>query len=319
MILEPRDWVQSCSGQWLRCQAWESGRPAFDPRSLISLSLSLSANGNDRCASITRAESGRQIKLNSMDNKKAEHQAHEMSSIKVKLLLRCQILSKWPLPSPKHPQVIYQAFALFSVLKPQPCGQFGRGCSHPNSFAPGSHLGCSRVKYKGYLSLRFLSYEGSEQTIPSKVLQIVITACPFCHSDCWKSESLSHHSQKWRRPGWSLSSPVSFLEQSDLKMDGFGSQTGHAQPRQWFHSLDHQKASLVPPSLRSHQGELPKTSHSSHTGIVDRELPHSQFLMPGWDGQNQSPTNHSTAPHIYTRGGSLRRGVVFLCRFCPSS
>ena len=47
--------------------------------SSASLSLSLSANGNDRCACITRAESGRQMKLNSMDNKKAEHWAREMS------------------------------------------------------------------------------------------------------------------------------------------------------------------------------------------------------------------------------------------------
>ena len=147
-----------------------------------------------------------------MDNTKAERRAREMSLIKVKLLLRRQVLSEWPLPSPKQPQVIYQAFTLFSVLKPQPYGQLRRGCSHSNSSAPGSHLGCSHVKCEGCLSLCFLSYEGSEKTTPSKVLQTVIAACPFGHSDCWKSESLSHRCQKWRRPGWSLSSPVSFLE-----------------------------------------------------------------------------------------------------------
>lgn len=39
MILEPRDWMQSSSGQRLRCQAWESGRPAFDPRSAMSFNF----------------------------------------------------------------------------------------------------------------------------------------------------------------------------------------------------------------------------------------------------------------------------------------
>lgn len=97
MIHEPRDWVQSSSGWWLRRQAWDQADLHLIPDllcHLISLSLSPSANGNDRHACITRAERGRQIKLNLMDNTKAEHRAREMSLIKVKLLLRRQALSK---------------------------------------------------------------------------------------------------------------------------------------------------------------------------------------------------------------------------------